>query len=184
MATKNSPAGSLTRISASEMRANSDAFLAAWNDHDVDGLLAQLTDDIVWTDPALPEPAIGKPAVAAAVRDNFTALPDLHIPVESVEVFPDEERQMLLATWVVTGTMTGPLQGIAATGRDCRISGTTVSRLRDGLICEYTLNYDTLTMLQQLGILPASDGLGFKAVVAAQMATRVVAQQARKVLHR
>lgn len=91
---------------------------------------------------------------------------------------------MLLATWVVTGTMTGPLQGIPATGRDCRISGTNVSRIRDGLICEYTLHYDTLTMLQQLGILPASDGLGFKAVVAAQMATRVVTQRARKVLHR
>ena len=55
-----------------------------------------------------------------------------------------------------------------------------MAHFRDGLLREYTLHYDSLAMMQQLGLLPKSTGLGFKAIVMAD----VMAVKARKVLQR
>jgi hypothetical protein len=77
--------------------------------------------------------------------------------------------------------MTGPMEnGVPATGRSIQMSGANLARFRDGLISEYSLYYDSLAMMQQLGLLPKSTGIGFKAIVMAD----VVAGKARKVLQR
>ena len=97
-------------------------------------------------------------------------------------MYPDVEGQSAVVTWSLTGTMTGrvaerhPRDGPAAS----RMSGANVAHFRDGLLREYTLYYDSLAMMQQLGLLPKSTGLGFKAIVMAD----VVAVKARKVLQR
>jgi hypothetical protein len=77
--------------------------------------------------------------------------------------------------------MTGALQnGTPATGRRMQMTGANVAHFRDGLLRDYTLYYDSLAMMQQLGLLPKSTGLGFKAIVLAD----VVAVKARKALQR
>ena len=172
---------STTQLSEAEMRALAGELLDAYNRHDVEALLEHHADDIVWTEPTLPAPARGKVAVAAALRDTFTAFPDLQVPGDGFRVYPDAEDQSAVVTWTLVGTMTGPLQnGVPATGRSVRMGGANLARFRDGLISEYTFYYDSLAMMQQLGLLPKSTGLGFKAIVMADVA----AGKARKVLQR
>ena len=169
----------MSTLSEAQMRELSDEMLDVYNRHDIETWVEHLTEDVVWTEPTLPEPAHGKQAVAAALRDTFTAFPDLR--VSDLKVYPDVEGQSAVVTWSLTGTMTGALEnGTPATGRRVQMSGANVAHFRDGLLREYTLYYDSLAMMQQLGLLPKSTGLGFKAIVMAD----VVALKARKVLQR
>ena len=167
------------QMTEAQMRALSDEMLGVYNRHDVAAWVEHLTDDIVWTEPTLPEPARGRQAVAAALADTFTAFPDLQ--VRDLTVYPDVLGQTAVVTWSLSGTMTGPLEnGTPATGRGMDLSGANLARFRDDRISEYTLYYDSLAMMQQLGLLPKSTGIGFKAIVLAD----VVAGKARKALQR
>jgi steroid delta-isomerase-like uncharacterized protein len=171
-----------TRLDRDELFALVASVLARWNAHDVDGLVDHLTEDVVWSFPLQEQPLHGRAAVAEDLRDMFTAFPDLRIPEEEFVPFVDEERQLTMQSWTMTGTMTGPSKsaGLPATGQSVRIGGSTLCRIRDGSISSWTSVYDALDFMQQNGLLPKSDGMGFKAVVMAD----VLAGKAKKALRR
>ena len=160
------------------MRSQFEVGLRAWNDHDVDRILENLTDDVVWIEPGLH--LRGKEAVAADLKDRFQAFPDLHIPVEDVQLFTSIDPPMLAYTWSTTMTMLGSRNGVPATGRKISLSGATVYILRDGMISERRMTYDSLDLMQQLGVLPKTDGFGFKAVALFNL----MLHRDRKALHR
>jgi hypothetical protein len=64
------------------------------------------------------------------------------------------------------------------------ISGTVLSKYRDGLISEYAIVYDALDFMQQLGALPRTDGIGFKALVMLDVMAGKAADQAGKATQR
>lgn len=152
-------------LTEAKIREMSKSMLQAWNDHDVPGILTLLSDDIIWREPGLPEPARGKEAVDSHLRSLFKAYPDFHLPVEDFHTFPSVEQQANVATWTLTATMTGSFEGLPSAGKSVRTSGTTVTRFADGKVVEYTSYFDSLDFLQQLGLLPKMDSLGFKALV-------------------
>lgn len=174
MATTKSP------MTESAIRAHEEALIRAWNAHDVDGILEHLTDDVVWIQPMQATPLRGKEAVAADLKESFTAFPDMHLPVEDVQVVTSLDPPFYVATWTATATMTGAAKGLPATGATIRFSGTTVCRFRDGLISEYHQTYDALDVMQQLGVLPKTEGVGFKAVAMVNL----MLGRAKKALHR
>lgn len=164
-----------------QMRAFADELLEVYNRKDIDAIARHFTEDVVWNEPTLPAPARGQAAVRAALEDTFTAFPDLEVPRDSFSLYPDVAGQTAVVTWALTGTMTGRMEnGVPPTGRSIRMSGANLARFRGDLICEYTYYYDSLAMMQQLGLLPKATGLGFKAIVMAD----VMAGRARKVLQR
>ena len=59
--------------------------LEPWNQHDVDGALALMTDDCVWEITRGREPHgtlyTGQADVCAAIVEGFKALPDINQPV-------------------------------------------------------------------------------------------------------
>ena len=59
-----------------------ERFLVPWNQHDVDGALALMTDDCFWEVTRGSEPHgtlfSGSTAVRAAIADAFKAIPDVH----------------------------------------------------------------------------------------------------------
>jgi predicted ester cyclase len=57
--------------------------------------------------------------------------------------------------WTNAGTHTGEFAGIPPTGRPFTIGGIDIYRLRDGLLCEHWHQLDQLSMLGQLGLIPA-----------------------------
>ena len=174
-----------TPLTEAQMRQMAERSLNGWNDQDVDAILAELADDITWSDPSLPETLHGKEAVAASLRDTFTAFPDLEFPADDWAVFPDAERQACVVTWSLRATMTGPMEGgVPATNKPVRTSGAVLVRLRDGAVAEYTNYYDALDFMQQLGLLPRSTSLPFKALVMTDVLAGKVSEQAMKVLHR
>ncbi|MFF3764619.1 ester cyclase [Streptomyces sp. NPDC001922] len=64
------------------------------------------------------------------------------------------EGDEVAARWTWQGTHRGDFMGIAATGKDVMMTGTTVFRFRDGRIQEAWWHYDLLRLLRQLDAVP------------------------------
>jgi steroid delta-isomerase-like uncharacterized protein len=77
-----------------------------------------------------------------------TGIPDLGVPI--VEQFEIGDR--VITSWRVTGTNTGPVLGQDPTGRTFEIAGQHILRFADGRVVEEWVSYDSLGLVQQLGL--------------------------------
>jgi len=65
------------------------------------------------------------------------------------------DGDMVVSRLMFRGTHTGHLMGIPPTGRSVAIAETVVDRIADGQIVESWRLFDQMTMMQQLGVIPA-----------------------------
>ena len=79
------------------------------------------------------------------------AFPDLNVTVDMIIA----EDDLVSVRWTATGTNTGAGNGIPATGKRVRTSGTTVFRFANGAIAEEWTAGDALGLMKQLGLLPS-----------------------------
>jgi steroid delta-isomerase-like uncharacterized protein len=85
------------------------------------------------------------------IRTYRTAFPDTHFKIEEQIA----EGDKVVTRWTATGTHRGDLMGIAPTGKQARVSGINIDHIADGKIQESWSNWDTLGLMQQLGVVPA-----------------------------
>jgi ketosteroid isomerase-like protein len=103
-----------------------EKFLAPWNQHDVDGAVALMTDDCVWEVTRGSEPHgilfRGTTAVRAAIADTFKTVPNVHYePIRS-----HYGKDHVVVELLVTGTQ---LDGVQLNYHACDIL-----TVRDGRI--------------------------------------------------
>jgi len=86
--------------------------------------------------------------VVQAFRDGF---PDLHATVSDVVLYGDR------AAWRVsmTGTHQRDWMGIPATGKRITVESIEMVKMADGKATEHRSAFDTLGLLQQLGVVPS-----------------------------
>jgi steroid delta-isomerase-like uncharacterized protein len=151
------------------LRGFAEPYLAAWNARDPEAVAARVAEDVVWVDPALPEAARGREAVAAFVASSRRAFPDLTFE-EPGEPAISDDRLVAYAPWRMTGTNTGPIDppGLAPTGRRIDIAGIDVWQFRGGLIWRYRAVYDFAEISRQLGLMPPRGGRAETLMVRAQ----------------
>ena len=151
------------------LREFGERYLGAWNAHDPEAVCACATEDVVWVDPALPEPARGHARLAAFVRDTCTAFPDIAF-AELGEPAISTDGLVAYAPWRMTATNTGPIDppGFAPTGKAVSIPGFDIWQFRGGLIWRYEAIYDFNLVTTQLGLTPPRGGFAEKALVRAQ----------------
>ena len=100
-------------------------------------------------DPAhLPPGPSGVKAFVSITRAGF---PDLRLTVDQVFADGDQAGSM----WTMEGTHTGEWFGTPATGKHAKWSGIVVTRFEGGKIAEDWYNFDQVSLLQQLGIIPS-----------------------------
>jgi steroid delta-isomerase-like uncharacterized protein len=127
--------------------AINDATYAAWNAHDPDAVAAVFSEDAVVREAGTAEPSRGRAGVRERAAALFTAFPDLRL--ERLELVVDGDRHA--DRWVLTGTHSGPLFGIPATGKRVRVEGATFTRLGpDGLVVEDVHLADLAGLLRQI----------------------------------
>jgi steroid delta-isomerase-like uncharacterized protein len=100
--------------------------------------------------PGLPSGLEGLKQLIAFYRSAF---PDLHFTVE--DQIAEGDRVVTRTT--STGTNTGPLMSVPATGKSVVVTGIQIDRIADGKIVETWGNFDQLGLFQQLGIIPAME---------------------------
>ena len=133
-----------------------EANFVAWNAHDVDGSLANYSDDIVWIDVGIAEPQRGKEAVREYIQGWFSAFPDIHITVKNRLVTEDQIAGEL--EW--NGTQSGPLEwapgapALPATGKKVIGKATYFVRVKDGKALEVHTYPDNAGLMMQLGLMP------------------------------
>ena len=153
----------------SQMRAFVERYVAAWNSCDTGAMAQLITEDIVWADPALAEPARGIGEVQEFMRTSFRAFPDLHFGEPQPPALA-VSGDVVLWRWYMEGTQRGPIDppGFAATGRRMRVDGVDQWTMRDGRIALYRAFYDMNDVARQLGIVPAPGSAAERGMVALQ----------------
>ncbi|HEU0115028.1 MAG TPA: ester cyclase [Thermomicrobiales bacterium] len=122
-----------------------------WSAGNLDAL-----DDIVAPD-VIHHWAIGPDTIGRqGMRDRIAALraafPDLKITYGPLI----QDGDYVAATWEIAGTHQGAYLGIAPTGKAIDATGINVFRLECGRIAEVWSEMDAMTLLQQIGALPAT----------------------------
>jgi steroid delta-isomerase-like uncharacterized protein len=122
-------------------------FDEVWNRGHLDTLDELLTPDYLNHSPSTPNPPRGpaglKPIVAA-MRDG---VPDLHYDILDMVVAADK----VAVSVRVTGTHTGPLFGLPATGKRIDVRQMQIEWIKDGRIWQHWRITDELTLLRQVG---------------------------------
>lgn len=70
------------------------------------------------------------------------------------EIFSAGDR--VVVRWTGSGSHIGELNGVPATGKPIRVDAITIHRMADGKIAETWEVWDTLGLLQQIGVVPTS----------------------------
>ncbi|HLZ62395.1 MAG TPA: ester cyclase [Ktedonosporobacter sp.] len=98
--------------------------------------------------PGLPSGLEGLKAFVTMVRSAF---PDFHYTIQSVIA----EGDLVAGSLIADGTNTGPFMGMPPTGKHITWTEMHFGRMVDGKLAEHWGVVDQLTMLQQLGVIPA-----------------------------
>jgi steroid delta-isomerase-like uncharacterized protein len=121
------------------------------NAGDIDGFGALLADDFVEHEetPGVPPTKEGAQQFFRMLR---VAFPDLRMDPEDIIISGDKA----VARVKVTGTQQGDLMGIPPTGKHFDVQAIDIMKFDDGgLVCEHWGVMDMMSLMQQLGIVPA-----------------------------
>jgi steroid delta-isomerase-like uncharacterized protein len=125
------------------------------NDAKLEVIDELMSPDFVFTIPTHPEPYRGPDGFKNLVTMLHGAFPDVHLKVEHLLIDGDT----VVGHWIGSGTHTGsPLHtvkgDIPASGKNFVIDGVSWLKIVDGKIIESLANEDTLSLLQQIGVIP------------------------------
>lgn len=96
----------------------------------------------------------GSEGAKAFIGMYLNAFPDLEITLEDIFAAGDK----VASRWIATGTHSGELMGIPATGKRVTVTGISINRISGGKVVENWGEFDALGMMQKLGVVPAPEG--------------------------
>ena len=126
-------------------------FAEVFNQQHRDTAAEILAADFVAHHPAFPDGIRGPEGIMQSVAMFRTGFPDLHYTLEDLIA----EHDKVAVRWRASGTHQGTFLHIAPTGNGMAITGIDIFRIADGQIVEAWVNSDFLSLLQQIGDIPA-----------------------------
>ena len=125
----------------------------AWNDHDLDAIVAMHTEDSVFENHTTGDVNVGKDAIAKAITGIFGVFPDLSFEARSQYIRDD----LVVQEWTATATHSNEMRRgeIVAppTGKQIEWVGMDVIPFADGLIARKDVYSDSVSILRQVGLL-------------------------------
>jgi len=123
----------------------------AWNKGNLSIIDQVYAPDFLGHDPGSPIGELrGREGARQYVSAYRTAFPDAHITIEDQIA----EGDKVVTRFTARGIQRGALPGIPPTGKQAMVTGITIERFAGGKIVENWVNIDTLSMMQQLGVIP------------------------------
>jgi steroid delta-isomerase-like uncharacterized protein len=110
-----------------------------------------VAENVLGHDATSPEPKHGCESVKQVVTLFQTAFPDARYLL--FDLIGEDDR--VVARWGLRGMRRGTFMGVPPTEKPVSVNGIIIYRLQDQKIVEYWGNFDTLGLMQQLGIVPA-----------------------------
>ncbi|MGA7179496.1 MAG: ester cyclase [Thiobacillaceae bacterium] len=121
-------------------------YFDAWNAHDAAGIVSTFTSDGVYQDP---NTRAHGDEIGAYAQSLWVAFPDLSFEVVSKA---GTDAGMVAAEWLMTGTNTGPFQGLPPSGNKVSLAGADFIKVSGGQIESVTGYFDTKVIPEQLGL--------------------------------
>ena len=113
-------------------------------------------DELMAADATIHQPEVGNVAGLKAFNTMFrNAFPDWHSTAE--ELIAEGDR--VAERWTGRGTHQGELYGIPPTGWRVAVPGVVFYRISGDKIVEFRGLFDTMSMMQQLGVIEGQDAL-------------------------
>jgi steroid delta-isomerase-like uncharacterized protein len=169
-----------TTLTVKQLRTTILELFGAVNAHDLERAVGLFTEDAVWEGTGVAAPVVGNAAIAEVFGDWFRGFPDMHFPLEDVEIYRSVDGDRALASWTSMMTMDGPYGGFVATGRTAKSKGTCRYEFRDGRIAKHLIIFDEMDVSRQLGLLPADDSMGSRVLAGLQHLTTPIARRLRR----
>jgi steroid delta-isomerase-like uncharacterized protein len=139
-------------MSAKDLKALMRRFVEKWNKGKTAAMA--VVDEFYATDFVSHGPGDedirGIENVKRSTSDEFSAFPDAHYTIDDMVV----EGDKLAARYTMTGTHKGEYMGAPPTNKKITIKAITIERFAGGKIVEEWGMYDTLGLMQQLGVVP------------------------------
>ena len=132
-------------------------FFEAFNARDLDAFNEILAPDAVDHDPQNPFREMRGPEGAKRNAQMYhAAFSDGRFEVHEQLA----EGDCVVTRWTAKGTNDGELMGMSPTGKSVEIDGIGIDRIADGKVVESWGCWDTLGMMQQLGVVPEAQPAG------------------------
>ena len=128
--------------------AVAEKWIAAWNSHNPDKMLALFTDDIVYEDVAFGEVSHGSAELRRFAASEFEGVPDLELKLLRADIHGGH----CTIEWTFSGTD----KGVYKTGKKFSVRGVSVIEMRNGKISRNLDFYDVATIMRQVGQLPTT----------------------------
>jgi predicted ester cyclase len=134
-------------VSMEKNKALARAVVESFNQSDLDAAATYLAADYVdYSDtPGTPPGSVSARQRWAMLRAAFS---DARVTIDDIVA----EGDKVAVRFTLRGTHTGELMGIPPTRRHVVVTGIDINRIGNGQIVERWANFDTLGMLQQLGV--------------------------------
>jgi steroid delta-isomerase-like uncharacterized protein len=97
----------------------------------------------------------GIPGLKGLVTSLRTAFPDLNAKVDEQIA----EGDKVVSRVTMSGTHQGEFMGMPPTGRSFTIAGVSIWEVRGGQLISEWVNWDSMGMMKQLGVVPAPAGV-------------------------
>lgn len=127
-------------------------FEQVWNQRQLDLADSLFPADFVAKPIAYQAPwtGTGPESIKHHIQKWLEGLPDLHM--ETIESIA--QGNQVVVRWEMTGTHSGVLHGVPATGRSIKGLGVSFFEIEDGKIRDILTAFDWLGLMQQLSVLP------------------------------
>ena len=137
---------------ATDIKRWADDLFRAWNSHDVNKMVSFLTDDGIYEDVALGIVKHGKKEIVEFTNSMLLDSPDVKFELKSVFGTGDWAG----IEYVMSGThVHSSIPTMPATGKTFSVRIAGIFQLRNGKYSRHSDYYNLVTMLQQLGLMPA-----------------------------
>lgn len=134
-------------LTEEEAKVLMDRYMETMNEGNL-ALVEEILDpEFVLRTPASPEPIVGVEGYKASVTNTSNTFSDFNCTIEELIVKGDR----IWSRFTITGTNTGPLGKIPATGKKFQVSGLAITRVANGKIAEDETFWNVLDLYQQLG---------------------------------
>lgn len=118
-----------------------------WNQGKLDRVDQYIAKDCRYHDPVFPALAPGLDSLKRHITMCRNAFPDLRFTLDDTIA----ERDEVVVHWTAHGTQEGQFLGVAATRKIASVGGTSIYRIKNQRIVEQFIDWNLLTLLEQLG---------------------------------
>jgi steroid delta-isomerase-like uncharacterized protein len=119
-----------------------------WNQGKTDSVRELMSENCRHHDPVFPSLTSGADNVKRHITTCRNGFPDLKFSIDDTIA----ERNEVVIHWTARGSHKGQFLGMAPTNKNATVSGTSIFRIENGKIAEQWVDWNLLSMMEQLGV--------------------------------